>query len=217
MKGCKELHHSTLHEAVKKAVQPQQVLIITADCPSFQAAIHMRMCEKILIGGPGEGGPDRRTGLCVYDWGSTVTLVTHSYARDNGWIRERHNSQEVIAGLAGKEVKIEIMYYVAVVEPNTGLRMRKLAIGVDYICEPIKRISTPAIVVDMFEGLSVPREQKGGSVELLIGTDWLEHMPVPVERVYSMQLAQSLFSNERLLCGEIPTVREWQDDRRSVE
>ena len=153
----------------------------------------------------------------MYDWGSTVTLVTHSYARDNGWFRERHYGQEVIVGLAGKEVNIEIMYSVAIVEPNTGVRMRKLAIGVDYICEPIKRISTPAIVVDMFDGRNVPREQKGGTVELLIGTDWLEHMPVAVERVYSMQLAQSLFSKEKLLCGEVPMLREWQDYKHAFE
>ncbi len=109
------------------------------------------------------------------------------------------------------------MYSVGIEEPVTGLKMRKLAVGVDYICEPIKKVSTPAVVIDMFEGLDVPREQSGGSVDLLIGTDWLEHMPVPVERVHSMQLVQSLFSQGRILCGEVPTVRDWQHYRHAAE
>ena len=215
--GCKEMHHSTLHEAVKKAVPPQQVLIITADCPSFQAVAHMRMCEKVQIEGPGGETPEGRKGLCVYDWGSTVSLVTHSYARDNGWMPERCNGREVIAGLAGKEVKVQTLYTAVLKNKDTGKSMAKVAIGVDYICEPIKHVATPAVVVDMFRGLNVPREQKGGPVDLLMGTDWMEHMPMAVDRVYSMQLVQSLITEDRMLCGEVPSVREWEEYRCAYE
>ena len=95
--------------------------------------------------------------------------------------------------------------------------MMKRAIGCEYICARVGRISTPAIAIDMFTGMEVPREQPGGSVDLLVGTDWLEYMPMPVERVYSMQLWQSVLSTRRLLCGDVPSVYEWEEYKTAAE
>ncbi len=119
--------------------------------------------------------------------------------------------------MAGKEIRIETYYYVEMREPGSDRLVMKRAIGCDRICDRVECVETPAVVVDMFSGLEVPREQAGGSVNILVGTDWVEYMLLPVERVYSLQLWTSVLSAKWLICGEVPLVNEWEAFQYAAE
>jgi hypothetical protein len=67
----------------------------------------------------------------LYDWGVTVTLVTHSAAEKAGlkWVRQ---SATAINGLGGKCTMVDSYYMVPVVDGDDEVRSVK-ALQVDYI------------------------------------------------------------------------------------
>jgi hypothetical protein len=66
-----------------------------------------------------------------YDWGATVTLVTHAAAAKAGLERKRQVSA-AIAGLGGHCTMVDSYYMVPVVDGDDVVRVMK-ALGVDHI------------------------------------------------------------------------------------
>jgi hypothetical protein len=67
----------------------------------------------------------------LYDWGATVTLVTHAAAVKAGLERKRQ-THVAIAGLGGQCTMVDSYYMVPVVDGNDVVRVVK-ALGVDHI------------------------------------------------------------------------------------
>jgi hypothetical protein len=69
----------------------------------------------------------------LYDWGATVTLVTHAAALKAGLERKRQ-TPVAIAGLGGRCTMVDSYYMVPVVDGNKVVRVVK-ALGVDHIAK----------------------------------------------------------------------------------
>jgi hypothetical protein len=67
----------------------------------------------------------------LYDWGATVTLVTHAAAKKAG-LERRRQPAAAIAGLGGRCTMVDSYYMVPVVDGNDKVRIVK-ALGVDHI------------------------------------------------------------------------------------
>jgi hypothetical protein len=67
----------------------------------------------------------------LYDWGATVTLVTHAAAKKVGLERKRQPPM-AIAGLGGRCTMVDSYYMVPVVDGSDRVRIVK-ALGVDHI------------------------------------------------------------------------------------
>ncbi len=67
----------------------------------------------------------------LYDWGATVTLVTHAAAAKAGLERKRRVAAAV-AGLGGRCTTVDSYYMVPVVDGSDVVRMVR-ALGVDHI------------------------------------------------------------------------------------
>ncbi len=67
----------------------------------------------------------------LYDWGATVTLVTHTAAEKAG-LRRVRQSAAAIAGLGGRCTMVDSYYMVPVVDGDDKVRSMK-ALGVDHI------------------------------------------------------------------------------------
>jgi hypothetical protein len=67
----------------------------------------------------------------LYDWGATVTLVTHAAAKKAGLERKRQ-TPAAIAGLGGRCTMVDSYYMVPVVNGDDKVRVVK-ALGVDHI------------------------------------------------------------------------------------
>ncbi len=67
----------------------------------------------------------------LYDWGATVTLVTHAAAEKAG-LERRRQTPVAIAGLGGRCTMVDSFNMVPVVDGNDKVRVVK-ALGVDHI------------------------------------------------------------------------------------
>ncbi len=67
----------------------------------------------------------------LYDWGATVTLVTHAAAAKAGLERKRQVAA-AIAGLGGRCTMVDSYYMVPVVDGDDVVRV-VIALGVDHI------------------------------------------------------------------------------------
>jgi hypothetical protein len=67
----------------------------------------------------------------LYNWGATVTLVTHAASVKAGLERKRQ-TPAAIAGVGGRCTMIDSYYMVPVVDGNNKVRVVK-ALGVDHI------------------------------------------------------------------------------------
>ncbi len=83
--------------------------------------------EDIRVEGAGKAGHLH----ALYDWGATVTLVTHAAAKKAGLDRRRQPAA-AIAGLGGRCTMVDSYYMVPVVDGNEKVRIVK-ALGVDHI------------------------------------------------------------------------------------
>ncbi len=117
----------------------------------------------------------------LYDWGATVTLVTHPAAAKAGLERKRQVSA-AIAGLGGRCTMVDSYYMVPVVDSDDVVRVVK-ALGVDHIATLAAAYITGDIVmrIQRIEGFAEKVARPAGDVEMLIGMDNQGWMPMHVE------------------------------------
>jgi hypothetical protein len=75
----------------------------------------------------------------LYDWGATVTLVTHAAAAKAG-LEKRAQVAAAVAGLGGCCTAVDSYYMVPVVDGDDAVRVVK-ALGVDHIATLAARTS----------------------------------------------------------------------------
>jgi hypothetical protein len=86
----------------------------------------------------------------LYDWGATVTLLTHAGAVKAGLERKRQ-TPAAIAGLGGRCTMVDSYYMVPVVDGDSVVRIVK-ALGVDHIATLAAADITEDIVMRLPQG-----------------------------------------------------------------
>ncbi len=156
----------------------------------------------------------------LYDWGTTVTLVSHAAAVKAGLERKRQ-TPAAIAGLGGRCTMVDSYYMVPVVDGNDKVRIAK-ALGVDHITTLAASNMTEDIVTrlprakDFVEKLARP----AGDVEMLVGMDnqgWML-MHVESSRVEgdNLRLMQSVLSPRCILMGSVRMPDQGSDTQGSA-
>ncbi len=193
--GCEAAHHHLLHGALVEG----RVMIVRG-IGAREAKVFL-CWEDIRV----EGGRKASRQHALYDWGATVTLVTHAAAVRIGLERKRQ-TPAAIAGLGGWCTMVDSYYMVPVVDGDDKVRVVK-ALGVDHISTLAASDVTEDIVMRLprtkvfVEKLARP----AGDVEMLVGMDNQGWMPMHVEssRVEgdNLRLMQSVLSPRCILMG----------------
>jgi hypothetical protein len=143
----------------------------------------------------------------IYDWGATVTVVTHAAAVKTG-LERRRQKPAAIAGLGGRCTMVDSYYMVPVIDGNDKVRVVK-ALGVDHITTLAASDVTEDIVTRLPWTLGFVEKlaRPGGDVEMLVGMDNQGWMPMHVEssRVEgdNLRLMQSVLSPRCILMGSV--------------
>jgi hypothetical protein len=157
--------------------------------------------EDIRVEGAGKAGLLH----ALYNWGATVTLVTHAAAEKAG-LEGRRQPAAAIAGLGGRCTMVDSYYMVPVIDSDDKMRIVK-ALGVDHIAT----LAAKAVPADI--GRRLPQvkgfEEKlawpARDVEMLVGMDNQGWMPKHVESSQiegnNLQLMQFMLSPRCILMG----------------
>ncbi len=169
--GCEAAHHHLLHGALVegRVMVVQGIGARKAKVFLFREDVHVE----------GAGKANRLHTL--YDWGATVTLVTHAAAMKAGLERKRQ-TPAAIAGLGGRCTMVNSYYMVPVVDGNDVVRVVK-ALGIDHIATLAPSDVTEDIVprLPRTKGFVEKLARPAGDVEMLVGMDNQGWMPMHVE------------------------------------
>jgi hypothetical protein len=156
----------------------------------------------------------------LYDWGATVTLVTHAAAERAGLRRVRQPAA-AIAGLSGRCTMVDSYYMVPVVDGDDKVRSVK-AMGVDHIAT-LAATGVPTDIgkrLPQAKGFEGKLARSAGDVEMLIGMDNQGWMPKHVESSQvegdNLQLIQSMLSPHCILMGSAKTADPGDGTQGSV-
>jgi hypothetical protein len=153
----------------------------------------------------------------LYDWGATVTLVTHAAAANAGLERKRQVAAAV-AGLGGRCTTVDSYYMVPVIDGSGVVR----ALGMDHIATLAAADVTGDVVtrIPQTEGFAEKLARPAGDVEMLIGMANQGWMPVPVESSQlasdNLQLMQSVLSPLCILMGSVRRPEQGRGTQGSV-
>jgi hypothetical protein len=157
--------------------------------------------EDIRVEGAGKAGRLH----ALYDWGATVTMVTHNAAEKAG-LERRRQPAAAIAGLGGRCIMVDSYYMVPVVDGDDEVRTVK-ALGVDHITT-LAATAVPADIgrrLPQAKGFEEKLARPAGDVEILIGMDNQGWMPKHVESSQvkgdNLRLMQSMLSPHCILIG----------------
>jgi hypothetical protein len=169
--GCEAAHHHLLHSALVEG----RVMVVQGIGPEKAQVFLCR--EDIRVEGAGKAGRLH----ALYDWGATVTLVTHAAAERAG-LERRRQPVAAIAGLGGRCTMVDSYYMVPVVDGNGKVRIVK-ALGVDHI-RTLAATTVPADIgrrLPQAKGFEEKLAQPAGDVEMLVGMDNQGWIPKHVE------------------------------------
>jgi hypothetical protein len=195
--GCQAAHHHLLHGALVEG----RVMVVQG-MGAREAKVFLCR-EDVRVEGAGKTSRLH----ALYDWGATVTLVTHAAAAKAGLEKKRQVSA-AIAGLGGRCTMVDSYYMVPVVDGDDVVRVVK-ALGVDHIATLAAADITEDIVMRLprTEGFVEKLARPAGEVEMLIGMENQGWMPMHVESSRfesdSLRLMQSVLSPRCILMGSI--------------
>ncbi len=119
--GCQAAHHHLLHGALV-----QGRVMIVQNIGAKKAGVFLCR-EDVRV--KGAGGTNSLHAL--YDWGATVTLVTHAAAAKAG-LERKVQVAAAVAGLGGRCTTVNSYYMVPVIDGDDAVRVVR-ALGVDHI------------------------------------------------------------------------------------
>jgi hypothetical protein len=131
--GCEAAHHPLLHGALVEG----RILVVQG-IGDEKALVHLCREEDVRMEVAGKASHLHT----LYDWGATVTLVTHAAAEKAGLKRVRQPNS-AIAGMSGGCTMVNSYYMVPVVDGDDKVRSMK-AMGMNPIatlatCQPTSR------------------------------------------------------------------------------
>jgi hypothetical protein len=142
----------------------------------------------------------------LYDWGATVTLVTHVAAEKAGLKRVRQPIS-AIAGLSGGCTTVDSYYMVLVVDRDDNKVRSVKAIGMNHIAT-LAATDVPTDIKRRFpqaKGFGKRLARPAGDVEMLIGMDnqgWMpKHVGSSQDEGENLRLMQSMLSPRCILMG----------------
>jgi hypothetical protein len=195
--GCRAAHHHLLHGALVEG----RVMVVQG-VGARKAKVFLCR-EDVRVEGAGKASRLH----ALYDWGATVTLVTHAAAVKAG-LEWKRQVPAAIAGLGGRCTMVDSYYMVPVVDGDDVVRVVK-ALGVDHI----EMLAATDITEDNVmrlprtKGFVEKLARPAGNVEMLIGMDNQGWMPMHVEssRVENdnLRLMQSVLSPRCILMGSV--------------
>jgi hypothetical protein len=208
--GCEAAHHHLLHGALVKGR-----LMVVQGISAGKAQVFLCR-EDIRVEGAGKASRLH----ALYDWGATVTLVTHAAAEKAG-LERRRQTPAAIAGLGGRCTMVDSYYMVPVVDGNDKVRVVK-ALGVDRITT-LAATNVPEDIITRLprtKGFVEKLARPAGDVEMLVGMDNQGWMPMHVEssRVEgdNLRLMKSMLSLRCILMGSIRMVDQGSDTQGSA-
>ncbi len=119
--GCQAAHHHLLHDALV-----QGRVMVVQEIGAKKAGVFL--CREDVRMRSASEANSLHT---LYDWGATVTLVTHAAAAKAGLERKRQ-VVAAVAGLGGRCTMVDSYYMVPVVDSDDVVRVVK-SLGVDHI------------------------------------------------------------------------------------
>ncbi len=208
--GCQAAHHHLLHDALVEG----RVMVVQG-IGARKAKVFL--CREDVR----EEGAGKASRLhALYDWGATVTLVTHAAAVKAG-LERKMQVPAAIAGLGGRCTMVDSYYMVPVVDGDDVVRVVK-ALGVDHIATLAAADITEDIVMRLqrTKGFVEKLARPAGNVEMLIGMDNQGWMPMHVEssRVENdnVRLMQSVLSPRCILMGSVRMPDQGSDTQGSA-
>jgi hypothetical protein len=208
--GCEAAHHHLLHGALVEG----RVMVVRG-IGAGKAQVFL--CgEDIRVEGAGKASRLH----ALYDWGATVTLVTHA-APEKAGLERRRQTPAAIAGLGGRCTMVDSYYMVPVVDGNDKVRVVK-ALGVDHITTLAATNVTEDIVTRLprAEGFVEKLARPAGDVEMLVSMDNQGWMPVHVESSQvegdNLRLMQSMLSPRCILMGSVRVADQGSDTQGSA-
>ncbi len=190
--GCQAAHHHLLHGALV-----QGRVMVVQEVGAKKAGVFL--CREDVRVKSAGGASSLHT---LYDWGATVTLVTHAAAAKAGLERKRQVAA-AIAGLGGRCTMVYSYYMVPVVDSDDVVRVVK-ALGVDHIATLAAADIAGDVVtrIPQTEGFAEKLARPARDVEMLIGMDNQGWMPVHVESSRlegdNLRLMQSVVERTKL-------------------
>jgi hypothetical protein len=118
--GCQAAHHHLLHSALV-----QGCVWIVQEIGAKKAGV---LCREDVRVRSAEGTTSLHA---LYDWGATVTLVTHA-AAEKGVLERKRQVAAAVAGLDGRCTTVDSYYMVPEVDGDDAVRVVR-ALGVDHI------------------------------------------------------------------------------------
>ncbi len=208
--GCEAAHHHLLHGALVEG----RVMVVQGT-GAKKAKVFLCQ-EDIRVEGTGKASRLH----ALYDWGATVTLVTHAAAVRAG-LERRRQTPAAIARLGGRCTMVDSYYMVPVVDGNDKVRVVK-ALGVDHITTLAASDVTEDIVTrhPRTKGFVEKLARPVGDVAMLVGMDNQGWMPMHVEssRVEgdNLRLMQSVLSPRCILMGSVRRPDQGSDTQGSA-
>ncbi len=140
----------------------------------------------------------------LYNWGATITLVTHAAAEKAG-LRRMRQPVAVIAGLGGRCTMVDSYYMVPVVDGDDKVQSVK-ALGVYHITTLASAVLTDIRRrLPQAKGFKEKLARPAGDMEMLIGMDNQGWMPRHVASSQiegdNLRLMQSMLSPRCILLG----------------
>ncbi len=156
--GCQAAHHHLLHGALV------EIRVMVVQGIGARKAKVFLCREDVCVEDAGKASRLHT----LYDWGATVTLVTHAAAMKAGLERKRQ-TPAAIAGLGDRCTMVDSYYMVPVDNGDNVVRVVR-ALGVDHIKTLAATDVTEDIVTRLpgTKGFVEKLAQPAGDVEILV-------------------------------------------------
>ena len=197
--GCAKHHHKTLHGATSPFLANVLTTVDTSASTTKSDDILLTVQSIPACG---------LTLNCLFDNGATCSLITESAAKCLNLVGEKIKLN--ISTVTDTKAVDSAIYYVPLVDRH-NITHRIRALQVDSILEGLTTPNMsgvkhffPKPIQDQWECIS---SRPTGSIDLLIGLDFLSIHPVDVERHDSLRVVSSPFEQGLILAGFHPSLK----------
>ena len=187
--GCTKHHHKSLHGGASTFIA--NVLSTHGSTKSTQVDDILLSVQSI----PARGGPLN----CLFDNAATCSLITETAAKGLNLIGERIKLN--ISPVTGTKAVDSALYHVPLIDDKNNLHTIK-ALQVDCISEGLTKVDMSGVkhlfsksIQDQWINVS---SRPTGSIDLLLGVDYLRLHPVDLERQENLRIP-TLASNLQVL------------------
>jgi hypothetical protein len=226
VRGCMRMHHRMLHRALMQEEARPIVLgaglelgehgaeedpltsdsesppLLTSDESEGEELERPRLCQQMV---PVEANGVMHSLHTLYDWGSMVTLVRKDSVRKMG-LWPAQVAQRFVRGLGGATVSVIGCHFLPLVDAQ-GKHQVICAYEVEEITT-VAETRLPPWAQEVFPSVRAHMpwmDTKAGPVELLIGLDNTQWLPVRLEdsrdQSVNMRLMKSAFGHQFMIMG----------------